>query len=41
MKYLVFDLEATRRERDLYQQQVRELTGESDNQNSADDEEAA
>jgi hypothetical protein len=30
MKYLVFDLEATRRERDLYQQQIREWTGESD-----------
>ena len=30
MKYLVFDLEATRRERDTYQQQVRELTGEGD-----------
>lgn len=42
MKYLVFDLEATRRERDLYQQQVREWTGESDNNgNNADDEEAA
>ncbi len=30
MKYLVFDLEATRRERDTYQNQVRELTGEGD-----------
>lgn len=29
MKYLVFDLEATRRERDAYQQQVAELLGES------------
>jgi hypothetical protein len=28
MKYLVFDLEATRRERDTYQQQVAELMGE-------------
>jgi hypothetical protein len=27
MKYLVFDLEATRRERDVYQQQIAELTG--------------
>jgi len=30
MKYLVFDLEATRRERDGYQQQLREWTGEGD-----------
>ena len=28
MKYLVFDLEATRRERDAYQRQVQELMGE-------------
>jgi transcription initiation factor IIF auxiliary subunit len=28
MKYLVFDLEATRRERDAYQAQIAELTGE-------------
>jgi len=28
MKYLVFDLEATRRERDAYQRQVRELMGD-------------
>ncbi|MFN7627997.1 MAG: transcriptional regulator [Pirellula sp.] len=28
MKYLVFDLEATRRERDQYQEQLRELNGE-------------
>ncbi len=28
MKYLVFDLEATRRERDRFQQQLRELNGE-------------
>lgn len=30
MKYLVFDLEATRRERDTYQQQIREWTGEAE-----------
>jgi len=43
MKYLVFDLEATRRERDLYQQQLREWTGENEGgSNSKDsDEEAA
>ena len=28
MKYLVFDLEATRRERDAYQRQVQELMGD-------------
>lgn len=28
MKYLVFDLEATRRERDNFQRQLNELTGE-------------
>lgn len=28
MKYLVFDLEATRRERDAYQKQIEELMGE-------------
>ncbi len=28
MKYLVFDLEATRRERDLFHQQVVDLTGD-------------
>lgn len=41
MKYLVFDLEATRRERDTYQQQIREWTGEStsdDEGKPADDE---
>ncbi len=27
MKYLVFDLEATRRERDSYQRQIEEMTG--------------
>lgn len=37
MKYLVFDLEATRRERDTYQQQLREWTGEEDNTNESDD----
>jgi len=34
MKYLVFDLEATRRERDNYQQQLSEMLGES---SSSDD----
>lgn len=29
MKYLVFDLEATRRERDSFQKQIQELTGET------------
>jgi hypothetical protein len=29
MKYLVFDLEATRRERDTYQAQIAELMGET------------
>ena len=36
MKYLVFDLEATRRERDAYQRQIQELMGdqgETDNNN--------
>ena len=39
MKYLVFDLEATRRERDAYQAQIAELTGEGgENEgNSQDD----
>lgn len=40
MKYLVFDLEATRRERDTYQKQVSELTGEGDlgpDEDQADD----
>lgn len=40
MKYLVFDLEATRRERDMYQQQVRELTGEGDASSDNDDQAA-
>jgi hypothetical protein len=40
MKYLVFDLEATRRERDMYQQQVRELTGEGDTSTDNDDQAA-
>ena len=30
MKYLVFDLEATRRERDAYQKQIREISGEGE-----------
>lgn len=30
MKYLVFDLEATRRERDQYQDMVRKLSGETE-----------
>jgi septal ring factor EnvC (AmiA/AmiB activator) len=39
MKYLVFDLEATRRERDAYQAQIAELTGEGGESegNSLDD----
>lgn len=37
MKYLVFDLEATRRERDTYQQQIREWTGESEGTDSSND----
>lgn len=32
MKYLVFDLEATRRERDSYQEMVRKLTGEGEDE---------
>jgi hypothetical protein len=32
MKYLVFDLEATRRERDSYREQVQRLTGEGDSE---------
>jgi hypothetical protein len=28
MKYLVFDLEATRRERDMYQKQLEEINGD-------------
>ena len=35
MKYLVFDLEATRRERDRYQEQLRELNGDQGNFNDA------
>ena len=34
MKYLVFDLEATRRERDSYKDMVRELTGENEENES-------
>ncbi len=30
MKYLVFDLEATRRERDRFQQQIKDLTDDGD-----------
>ncbi|MGL4514250.1 MAG: transcriptional regulator [Lacipirellulaceae bacterium] len=30
MKYLMFDLEATRRERDSYREQVDHLTGDAD-----------
>jgi len=30
MKYLVFDLEATRRERDRFQQQIKDLTEDGD-----------
>lgn len=37
MKYLVFDLEATRRERDTYRQQIREWTGESEGTDSSND----
>ena len=33
MKYLVFDLEATRRERDRFQEQLRDLNGEQDDFN--------
>jgi hypothetical protein len=33
MKYLVFDLEATRRERDRFQDQLREFNGEEGNFN--------
>ena len=35
MKYLVFDLEATRRERDNYQQQLSEMLGESPSSDDA------
>jgi hypothetical protein len=31
MKYLVFDLEATRRERDTFQQKLAELDGDEEN----------
>lgn len=33
MKYLVFDLEATRRERDAYQRQIKEWMGENGDSN--------
>lgn len=36
MKYLVFDLEATRRERDNYQEMVRKMNGESENGNEGE-----
>jgi hypothetical protein len=35
MKYLVFDLEATRRERDAYQHQIEELMGEHGDQDES------
>ncbi|MEQ1826685.1 MAG: transcriptional regulator [Pirellula sp.] len=35
MKYLVFDLEATRRERDAYQKQIEELMGEHGDQDDS------
>lgn len=41
MKYLVFDLEATRRERDRFQEQLRDLNGDQGdfNDNSSPDSE--
>ena len=39
MKYLVFDLEATRRERDAYQRQIQELMGEQGEQGESNPEE--
>ena len=33
MKYLVFDLEATRRERDAYQRQIEQLMGDNGDSN--------
>lgn len=39
MKYLVFDLEATRRERDAYQRQIQELMGEHGDSNGSSPEE--
>ena len=40
MKYLVFDLEATRRERDAYQRQVKELMGDQGEMESGNPEES-
>ena len=40
MKYLVFDLEATRRERDAYQRQVKELMGDPGETDSGNPEES-
>jgi hypothetical protein len=39
MKYLVFDLEATRRERDAYQRQIQELMGEQGDADESSSEE--
>ncbi len=39
MKYLVFDLEATRRERDAYQRQIQELMGEQGDTDGGNSEE--
>ncbi len=39
MKYLVFDLEATRRERDTYKQMIQELSGETEEVDEDEDEE--
>jgi hypothetical protein len=38
MKYLVFDLEATRRERDTFREQLKELTGEEGFDSNPEDE---
>jgi len=40
MKYLVFDLEATRRERDAYQRQIQELMGDQGETDSGNPEES-
>ena len=40
MKYLVFDLEATRRERDAYQRQIQELMGDRGETDSGNPEES-
>lgn len=39
MKYLVFDLEATRRERDAYQRQIQEMMGEQGEANGSSSDE--